>query len=135
MAQERVATAAAANPDFEVLVAAVKQAGLTDSLNNAENITVFAPINDAFGKIAAADLEAILADQEMLRQILTYHVVPETLTPDNLAGTHVTLEGTDLTVTGSGTEFTINGTATVVCGNIKTANATVYAIDGVLLPS
>jgi uncharacterized surface protein with fasciclin (FAS1) repeats len=135
MAEQKVATAAEANPELKTLVAAIKQADLADTLNNAENITVFAPTDDAFLKIAAADLQAILSDQATLKQILTYHVVPETLTPDNLAGIHATMEGGDLTVTGSGTEFVVNGTANVVCGNVKTANATVYFVDGVLLPS
>ncbi|NQU36350.1 MAG: fasciclin domain-containing protein, partial [Actinobacteria bacterium] len=56
------------------------------------------------------------------------------LTPAELPGKHTTLEGQDITVTGSGESFTINGTSQVVCGNVKTANATVYVIDGVLLP-
>ena len=66
--------------------------------------------------------------------MLKYHVVSGTLTPSNLAGTHKTLEGQNITVTGSGESFTVNGTAQVVCGNVKTANATVYVIDGVLVP-
>ncbi len=134
MAQQKVATAAAANPTLSTLATAIDKAGLTDSLNSAENITVFAPTNDAFAKVAKEDLEAILADQATLQQILTYHVVPETLTPVNLAGTHMTSQGSDLTVTGSGEDFTVNGTAKVVCGNVKTANATVYLVDGVILP-
>jgi uncharacterized surface protein with fasciclin (FAS1) repeats len=67
--------------------------------------------------------------------VLTYHVVPGQLTPDQLAGTHTTLQGDTLQVTGSGQDFTVNGNASVVCGNIKTANATVYLIDQVLLPT
>jgi uncharacterized surface protein with fasciclin (FAS1) repeats len=61
-------------------------------------------------------------------------VVPGQLTPDQLAGTHKTLQGDTLQVTGSGQDFKINGNSSVVCGNIKTANATVYLIDQVLLP-
>ena len=67
--------------------------------------------------------------------MLTYHVVPGQLSPENLAGTHETLEGDTLEVTGSGEDFTVNGDAAVVCGNVQTANATVYLIDGVLLPA
>jgi uncharacterized surface protein with fasciclin (FAS1) repeats len=62
-------------------------------------------------------------------------VVPGQLTPDQLPGSHKTLQGTTLEVTGSGEDFTVNGNSSVVCGNIKTANATVYLIDQVLLPS
>jgi uncharacterized surface protein with fasciclin (FAS1) repeats len=62
-------------------------------------------------------------------------VVPGQLTPDQLAGSHKTLQGGTLEVSGSGEDFTINGTSSVVCGNIQTANATVYLIDQVLLPN
>ena len=66
--------------------------------------------------------------------MLTYHVVPGQLSPDMLEGVHETLEGETLMITGAGEEFTVNGNANVVCGNVPTANATVYVIDGVLLP-
>ncbi len=135
MAMQPTATAASGNPLLSTLVTAVTQAQLADSLNQAEEITVFAPVNDAFAKVPAADLEAVLADNATLTKILTYHVVPGKLAPDSLAGTHKTLEGTDLTVTGSGTEFKVNETAAVVCGNVKTANGIVYLIDTVLMPS
>jgi uncharacterized surface protein with fasciclin (FAS1) repeats len=76
----------------------------------------------------------VLADNAQLTKILTYHVVPGRLSPDQLAGTHKTLEGDDLTVTGSGTAFTVNGNSSVVCGNVQTENATVYIVDTVLMP-
>ena len=82
-----------------------------------------------------ATLDGAMADPTgLLTTVLTYHVVPGRLTPETLAGTHTTLQGADLTVTGSGESFTVNGTSMVVCGNVQTANATVYIIDGVLLP-
>jgi uncharacterized surface protein with fasciclin (FAS1) repeats len=56
------------------------------------------------------------------------------LTPDQLAGSHKTLQGGTIQVSGSGQDFNINGNSSVVCGNIQTANATVYLIDQVLLP-
>ncbi len=133
MATEPVATAASANPLLSTLVTAVTEAGLVDTLNSAEALTVFAPTNDAFAKIPAADLEALLADKEMLTQVLTHHVVGEKLTPENLAGTHETLAGDKITVKGSGEDFTI-GDAAVVCGNVQTANATVYIVDSVIMP-
>jgi uncharacterized surface protein with fasciclin (FAS1) repeats len=134
MAMVPVATAASGNPLLSTLVTAVKQAGLVDSLNSAKGITVFAPTNDAFNKIPAATLKKVLADKKTLTSILTTHVVPQQLTPDELAGTHKTLQGGNITVTGSGTDFKVNGTASVVCGNVQTANATVYIIDTVLMP-
>ena len=134
MAKVPVATAASGNPVLSTLVTAVGQANLGDSLNSAQDITVFAPYNDAFAKIPAADLNAVLADNAQLTKILTYHVVPERLAPEDLAGTHKTLQGGELTVTGSGENFKVNDTAAVICGNVQTSNATVYIIDTVLMP-
>ncbi len=135
MAKDPVATAASNNPLLSTLVAAVKQAGLVDTLNSAQNITVFAPTNDAFGKIPKATLDAVLADKEKLTKILTYHVVPQRLAPTALAGAHRTLETHDLTVTGTTPDFTVNATAKVLCGNVRTANATVHIVDTVLMPT
>ena len=134
MAQVPVATAASGNPLLSTLVTAVKAAGLVDSLNTAPELTVFAPTNDAFGKIPAADLKAVLADKATLTKILTTHVVAGKLTPAELSGTHKTLEGGEITVTGNGESFEVDGAASVVCGNVQTANATVYIIDSVLMP-
>ena len=134
MATEPVATAASANPLLKTLVTAVGEAGLVDTLNSADGITVFAPTDDAFGKIPPKDLKGVLADKDLLTKVLTYHVVGGQLTPDDLAGTHETLEGGKLTVEGSGEDFTVGDGATVLCGNIPTANATVYVIDSVLMP-
>jgi uncharacterized surface protein with fasciclin (FAS1) repeats len=135
MAKEPVATAASGNPLLSTLVTAVKQAGLVDSLNTTQGITVFAPTDDAFAKIPKADLDKVLADKAMLTKVLTYHVVPGELAPDQLAGTHKTLECADLTVAGTGMDFTANGDSKVVCGNVQTSNATVYIVDTVLMPA
>ncbi|WP_155372725.1 fasciclin domain-containing protein [Catellatospora vulcania] len=134
MAQQPVATAAAANPQLSTLAAAIQAGELGDTLNNAEAVTVFAPTNEAFTKIPKADLDKVLADKELLKKILTYHVVDGKTAPDALAGTHKTLEGQDITVTGSGTEFKVNDTAMIVCGNIQTRNGVVYLVDSVLMP-
>ncbi|WP_432116445.1 fasciclin domain-containing protein [Streptomyces sp. S1] len=135
MAKDPVATAASNNPALSTLVTAVKQAGLVDTLNNAQNITVFAPTNDAFAKIPKADLDKVLADKEMLTKILTYHVVGQKLTPKQLEnGTFETLQKSTLTTKGSGEEYTVNDSSKVVCGNVPTANATVYIVDTVLMP-
>jgi len=134
MAQVPVATAASGNPLLSTLVTAVKKAGLVDSLNSADGITVFAPTNDAFAKIPKADLDKVLADKKTLTSILTYHVVSGKLTPADLAGTHKTLQGGSLTVSGSGQDFKVDDKASVICGNVQTANADVYIIDSVLMP-
>ncbi|MET7681099.1 fasciclin domain-containing protein [Streptomyces sp. NPDC005423] len=136
MAQDPVATAASNNPALSTLVAAVKKAGLVDTLNNAQNITVFAPTNEAFAKIPKATLDKVLNDKAQLTKILTYHVVGQKLTPKDLEkGSFATLEKSKLTTSGSGRSYTVNDSAKVVCGNVKTANATVYIIDTVLMPA
>ena len=135
MAKDPVATAASNNPELSTLVSAVKQAGLVDTLNNAENITVFAPTNEAFAKIPKADLDKVLADKETLTKILTYHVVGQKLTPKQLEnGSFETLEKSMLTTSGSGESYTVNDSSKVVCGNVPTANATVHIVDTVLMP-
>jgi uncharacterized surface protein with fasciclin (FAS1) repeats len=135
MAKDPVATAASNNPALSTLVTAVKKAGLVDTLNNAQNITVFAPTNDAFAKIPKATLDKVLNDKAQLTKILTYHVVGQKLTPKDLEnGSFTTLEKSKLTTSGSGESYTVNDSAKVVCGNVKTANANVYVIDTVLMP-
>jgi uncharacterized surface protein with fasciclin (FAS1) repeats len=135
LAQDPVATAASNTPELSTLVTAVKKADLVDTLNSAQGITVFAPTDDAFAALPKPTLDKALADPKgLLTTVLTYHVVQGQLTPDQLAGSHKTLQGGTLQVTGSSQNFTVNGDSSVVCGNIKTANATVYLIDQVLLP-
>jgi len=135
MSSDPVATAASNNPLLSTLVAAVKEAGLVDTLNGAKDITVFAPTNDAFAKIDKKTLNTVLGDKKLLTAILTEHVVPGRLTPADLAGDHDSLnKDQGVTVEGSGEDFTVNGTAKVLCGNVQTANATVYIIDTVLTP-
>ncbi|MET8583501.1 fasciclin domain-containing protein [Streptomyces collinus] len=135
MAKDPVATAASNNPALSTLVAAVKKAGLVDTLNNAQNITVFAPTNDAFKKIPKATLDKVLNDKAQLTKILTYHVVGQKLTPKDLeSGSFATLEKSKVMTSGSGESYTVNDSAKVVCGNVKTANANVYIIDTVLMP-
>ena len=135
MATAPVATAASANPVLGTLVTAVKQAGLVDTLNSASNITVFAPDNAAFAKLPKATLDKVLADKALLTKILTYHVADGRHTPGQLAsGMGIkTLEGGMVTPARMSGTYTVNR-AHVVCGNVQTANATVYIIDTVLMP-
>ncbi|MFJ4744735.1 fasciclin domain-containing protein [Streptomyces sp. NPDC088775] len=135
MAKDPVATAASNNPALSTLVAAVKKAGLVDTLNNARNITVFAPTNDAFGKIPEATLNKVLNDKAQLTKILTYHVVGQKLAPKDLEqGSFDTLEKSKVMTSGSAESYTVNDSAKVVCGNVRTANANVYIVDTVLMP-
>ncbi|MGC4110022.1 MAG: fasciclin domain-containing protein [Nocardioides sp.] len=135
MATAPVASAASANPVLSTLVTAVQKAGLVDTLNSQKAITVFAPTNDAFAAIPPKTLKAVLANKAELTKILTYHVVAGKIAPDQLAGTHKTLEGDKLTISGSNDDFTVGAQkASIVCGNVPTANATVYIISSVLMP-
>lgn len=136
MAQEPVATAASNNPLLSTLVGAVEEADLVDTLDSAEDITVFAPSNDAFDEIPQEDMDALMADQDQLTEVLTYHVVEGRHAPEDLEdGTFTSLQGGEVTTSGSGEEFTVDEDAEVVCGNVQTSNATVYIIDSVLMPS
>jgi uncharacterized surface protein with fasciclin (FAS1) repeats len=137
MALDPVAVAASNNPILTTLTAAVSgklnpKVDLVDTLNGGE-FTVFAPVDDAFAKIDPATIETLKTDDALLSKILTYHVVPGQITPDKIAGTHATVQGGSVTVTGSGDALMVDG-ANVICGGVKTKNATVYLIDSVLMP-
>ncbi len=142
MVQDPVATAASNNPLLTTLVTAVGSIdGLADTLNGAEALTVFAPYNGAFEEIPPADLEALVTEgtekgqDSALYGILAHHVVGENADTDAVAGDHETLAGDTLTVEGDENGMTVSDgtvTANVLCGNIPTANATVYVIDKVL---
>jgi uncharacterized surface protein with fasciclin (FAS1) repeats len=135
MATAPVATAASANPLLSTLVTAVKKAGLVDTLNSASNITVFAPDNAAFAALPKATLAKVLADKAELTKILTYHVASGRQTPSDLAAGMglKTLEGGMVTPSLTNGTYMVNK-ASVVCGNVQTANATVYIINSVLMP-
>ena len=142
MTDDPVATAAGNNPALSTLVQAVTAANLGDTLNTTDDITVLAPANPAFEAVPADALNALLADTAQLTTVLTHHVIPGRLTPEELAGTHTTLNNDEVTIEGSGENFSIamDGTvvgmqASVICGNVQTANATVYIIDQVLKPA
>ncbi|SEP69674.1 MULTISPECIES: fasciclin domain-containing protein [Micrococcaceae] len=137
MALDPVAVAASNNPILTTLTAAVSgklnpKVDLVDTLNGGE-FTVFAPVDDAFAKIDPATIETLKTDDALLSKILTYHVVPGQITPDKIAGTHATVQGGSVTVTGSGDTLKVDD-ASVICGGVKTKNATVYLIDSVLMP-
>jgi len=138
MADDAVGTAASNNPALSTLVTALGQANLVDTLNDtSQQYTVFAPTNDAFAKIPEADLQAVLADDELLTSILTLHVVPgEQLDAAALAeaGSVTTVNGQELTLAAEGGALNVNGQAAVICPNVMTANATVHLIDAVLMP-
>ncbi|MGO1389735.1 MULTISPECIES: fasciclin domain-containing protein [Brachybacterium] len=137
MAQDPLSVAASNNPMLTTLTSAISgelnpDVDLVDTLDGDE-FTVFAPVDDAFGAIPEDDLNALASDADSLSTVLTYHVVPGQIAPDEIAGTHTTVQGEDVEVTGSGDDLMVDGAA-VVCGGVKTQNATVYLVDTVLMP-
>ena len=140
MAQDPAATAASNNPALSTLVAAVKAAGLVDTLNGPGPFTIFAPVNGAFDKLPAGTVETLLKPENkaMLTSILTYHVVAgKKLSSADLAKTSelTTVNGGKLKVSVSGKTVTINGTVKSVLADVQVANGTVFLIDSVLLPA
>lgn len=142
MVDDPVGTAASNNPLLTTLVAAVTAANLGDTLNSAEALTVFAPFNGAFEALPPGTVETLTTAPDaaqptsQLSQILTYHVVGERMDAEGIvsAGSLPSLQGGEITVTGTPDAPVVNG-ATVLCGNIPTANATVFVIDQVLMPT
>jgi uncharacterized surface protein with fasciclin (FAS1) repeats len=137
MAQDPVTVAASNNPMLKTLTQALSgqlnpEVNLVDTLNGGE-FTVFAPTDEAFGKIDPATIETLKTDAPLLTSILTYHVVPGQATPTQVVGDHKTVQGATVTVTGEGENLKVNDSG-LVCGGVSTANATVYMIDTVLMP-
>ena len=137
MAQDPVATAASNNPMLSTLTAALSgklNAGvnLVDTLNSGQ-YTVFAPTNAAFDKLPASTIDELKTNADMLKNILTFHVVQGQESPNTVDGAHKTLQGADVKVTGQGDGLKVDD-AGLVCGGVHTANATVYMIDTVLTP-
>ncbi len=128
---------AASNPDFSTLVAAVKAAGLVDTLKGPGPFTVFAPTNEAFAALPAGTVETLLKPENkaQLVKVLTYHVVPGAVTSDQLAGKRIdvaTVQGSTVHIDGR------NGVrvnkSRVITADIKASNGVIHVIDAVLLP-
>ncbi|HMQ28633.1 MAG TPA: fasciclin domain-containing protein [Acidimicrobiales bacterium] len=138
MTDDPVGTAASSNPVLTTLVTAVSEAELVDTLNSAEALTVFAPTDCAFAEFDQATLEAALADPTgLLTTVLGFHVIPERLSSDDLAGMDelTTFTGETLPIEVDGDTISLNdGQSTVQVPDIETANATVFLIDAVMVP-
>jgi uncharacterized surface protein with fasciclin (FAS1) repeats len=137
MAADPVVVAASNNPQLTTLTSALSgklnpQVNLVDTLDSGQ-FTVFAPTDQAFGKLDAATIDSLKTNAPLLKKILTYHVVSGQLSPTRVGGAHSTVEGAPVTVTGVDNNLNVNN-ASVVCGGVQTANATVYMIDTVLMP-
>ena len=140
MAQDPAATAASNNPQLTTLVAAVKAAGLVDTLNGPGPFTIFAPANSAFAKLPAGTVESLVKPENKgtLTSILTFHVVAgKKLSSADLAKmtTLDTVNGAKLKVSVSGKTITINGSTKSILADVQVANGTVFLIDSVLMPA
>ena len=130
-----IVAVASANPDFSTLVTAVAAAGLVETLQGPGPFTVFAPTNDAFAALDPALLEKLLLPEnvEVLKQILTYHVVSGTvMAADVTAGDVPSVQGEPITVTTDG-GVKVNG-ANVIVTDVAASNGVIHAIDAVILP-
>jgi uncharacterized surface protein with fasciclin (FAS1) repeats len=132
-----VAVAASNNPELTTLTAALSgqlnpNVNLVDTLNGGQ-FTVFAPTDAAFNKLPADTINQLKTNSELLKSILTYHVVPGQLSPNQVDGSHNSVQGAPVKVTGTGDGLKVNN-AGLVCGGVPTANAQVYMIDTVLMP-
>ena len=134
---------AANSKDHTTLVAAVKAAGLVDTLEGKGPFTVFAPTNAAFGKLPAGTVDTLVKPESKatLTKILTYHVVPGKLAASDLTdGKKLkTAEGEELTVKKSDGKVMIidakGGSSTVTISNVNQSNGVIHVVDTVLLPA
>jgi uncharacterized surface protein with fasciclin (FAS1) repeats len=119
---------------FTTFAAAVKTAGLTETLAAKGPFTVFAPTDEAFRKLPTGAYEALLNDSAKLKAILSYHVVPGYFSSrDVKAGEVMTLQGSTLTAAVSSSDLRVNG-ARVTQAEIVATNGVIHAIDAVILP-
>ncbi len=136
--------------DHTTLVAAVKAAGLVDTLQGKGPFTVFAPVNDAFAKLPDGTVDTLLKpeNRDQLTKVLTYHVVPGRLTAKDLMAaakknggkaTYKTVEGEELTFQVKDGEIWVwdakGGSAKITIKNVMQSNGVIHVIDTVLLPS
>jgi uncharacterized surface protein with fasciclin (FAS1) repeats len=122
---------------FETLVAAVKAAGLVDTLKGEGPFTVFAPTDDAFAKLPDGTVEDLLKpeNKDRLTEILTYHVIATEITSDEIAGQsmEVQTQALDTVMVDATDGVTVNG-ANVVQADVQASNGVIHAIDTVLMP-
>lgn len=140
-ATQNIVQIASSNRDFSTLVAAVKAAGLVDTLSGAGPYTVFAPTNEAFAALPAGTLDSLLKpeNKSTLAGILTYHVVPGSVyAKDVMPGSVMTVNGAKFTVSvENGSVFITDdkgGKAKIVTTDIAASNGVIHVINAVLIP-
>ncbi|MBM0744469.1 fasciclin domain-containing protein [Phormidium sp. CLA17] len=127
---------AASNPNFSTLVAAVKAAGLVETLSGQTQLTVFAPTNEAFAALPKGTLKQLLKpeNREALRKVLTYHVVAGALESTALRSGQVkSVEGSPVNVRVMNNQVRVND-ANVISADVKASNGVIHVIDRVILP-
>jgi uncharacterized surface protein with fasciclin (FAS1) repeats len=135
MGKKTVAGIAAGDKNFSTLVKALGAAGLVDTLNGAGPFTVFAPTNEAFAKLPAGTLEALLADIPTLKNILLYHVVAGNVPSSAVVkmSSATAAQGGSISIAVEGKKVMVNN-ATVIKADVKASNGVIHVIDTVLLP-
>lgn len=133
-ADKDIVDTAIAAGSFKTLVTAIQAAGLADTLKGEGPFTVFAPTDEAFAKLPAGTLDSLLADKAKLTAVLTYHVVPGTLT-----ASEVTKRASAKTVQGQSVAFSTAGgvkvdQARVIQADVMASNGVIHVIDAVILP-
>jgi len=128
---------AAGNPDFSTLVAAVKAAGLVETLSSEGPFTVFAPTNEAFAKLPEGKVDSLLADIPTLKKILTYHVVAGKVMAADVVGLNsaTTVQGDDVKIAVVDGKVKLNDSAMVTATDLEASNGVIHVIDTVLIPS
>jgi uncharacterized surface protein with fasciclin (FAS1) repeats len=130
-----IVDAAVANGSFKTLVAAVKAAGLVETLQGEGPYTVFAPTDDAFAKLPAGTVESLLGDPDALREVLLYHVVP-----GKVPASDVVSLSSAKTAQGSMVDIQVRDgavqvdEASVIATDIETSNGIIHVIDTVIIP-
>lgn len=125
---------AAATPELSTLTRLVTEAGLADTLRGPGPFTVFAPTDEAFRKVPAATMAELASNKELLRSVLTYHVVPVRVTAAEVkTGPVKTVQGANLAVSKAGTFVTVED-ALVTKADVMATNGVVHVIDTVLIP-
>ena len=123
---------------FTTLVAAVKAAGLAETLQGAGPFTVFAPTDAAFAKLPAGTVEGLLADAKQLASVLTYHVVSGNVPAGDIVKAHgatpTTVNGLPLDIVVRDGKVFVND-AQVMIADIVASNGVIHVIDAVLLPT
>jgi uncharacterized surface protein with fasciclin (FAS1) repeats len=133
-----VVDVAAGENDFSILLEAVEAAGLTDALAASGPLTVFAPTNEAFEALPGGTLDQLLLpeNQDLLRQVLTYHVLQEEVTSAEITSGEVpTAAGSPLTLqVNQATGEVMANEARVIEADIQASNGVIHAVDQVILP-